>query len=211
MHTVPSNANDPLHSVRAARGFVSARSLKGWRLDTLRGRLVEVCGSAATASLTAVARVILEAQALGGLAAWVGERRTVFYPPDFAACGIDLDAMPVVRADAMEVRLKALDVLMRSGCFDLIVLDAGHGNIPTGIQSRLAGLAKRHHTALVVLASNQVRAGAAGNVLASLRCETHKERILADRFDCRIDATKDKRHAPGWSCHDTGQAPDGLC
>jgi len=208
-------ASSPLQThtpgVTPARELMPARqdAAEGWRLDALRGRMVELSGGAATAALTIAAGLILEAQTQGHAAAWVGERRTGFYPPDFAARGINLGALPVVRVDGFELRLKALDVLMRSGGFGLVVLDLGHERIPMGVQSRLAGLAKRHHTALILLTRTQ-GATPSGNTLASLRCGTHKERTLAHQFTCRLEAVKDKSASTRWEHEEPGEGPEGM-
>jgi len=199
----------PASGMESARALVSSTSKGYWGLDALRGRVVEVSGGAETAALTTAARLILETQMQGHAAAWVGERRTGFYPPDFAACGIDLGAVPVVRVDALERRLKALDALLRSGGFALILLDLGHERIPLGMQSRLAGLAKHHHAALILLTRSQGNAPS-GNTLASLRCDTRKERTLAHQFTCRLEVVKDKSGPLGWEHEEVGNAPDGV-
>jgi recombination protein RecA len=202
----------PMRGVHSARGILSGRvctDTQGWQLDTVRGRVVELSGGAATAALTVAAGLILEAQTQGLPAAWVGEQRTGFYPPDFAARGIDLAALPVVRVDSLDQRLKALDALMRSGGFALILLDLGHERIPLGVQSRLAGLAKRHYTALVLLARSQGNTPS-GNTLASLRCDTRKERTLAHHFTCRLEAVKDKAGSTRWEHEEAGDGPEGM-
>ena len=208
-----SSISQRVHGVAPARTLVSRQDTAddGWGLTALRGRVAEVRGGAATAALTAAAGLIHSAQTQGLLAAWVGERRTGFYPPDFAARGIDIEALPVVRVDAFELRLKALDALMRSGGFALAVLDAGHERIPMGVQSRLAGLAKRHHTALVILTRVHGRVAAESSLpLASLRCGAHKERRYADQFTCRLEALKDKAASTRWGHEETGDGPEGM-
>lgn len=107
------------------------------------------------------------------------------------------------------MRLKALDTLMRSGGFALILVDLGQERIPLGMQSRLAGLAKRHHIALVLLTRAQGRATSSAP-LASLRCETVKERRFGDQFDCHLTVTKDKRQAPGRTHCEPCYGPEGV-
>src|SRR5262245_6711600 len=51
-----------------------------WGIDVLAGRFVELSGGAATAALSSVAALILEAQQRDELAAWVSARGSTFYP-----------------------------------------------------------------------------------------------------------------------------------
>lgn len=122
------------------------------------GRLVEVSGGSATAVLTFAVRLLLEAQRAGEPVAWITGGDS-FYPPDVHDAGVDLEALVVVRlprARGKETQpARAADHLLRSGAFGLVVLDLGNASrdraLPLPIQSRLAGLAKKHGSALVVL------------------------------------------------------------
>ncbi|MBI4560095.1 MAG: recombinase A [Candidatus Hydrogenedentes bacterium] len=183
----------------------------GWSLDTLAGRLVEVSGGAATAALSASAALILQAQQRGELAAWIGGGGATFFPPDFAASGIDLEALPVVRvADAAQAS-KVADTLLRSGGFALVVLDlGGKAKLPLAVQTRLVGLAKKHRTALLVITRKNYRESSGGS-LASLRGETEKRRAGHDCFLCELRVVKDKRRVPGWRYTEMCRGPDGLC
>ena len=64
---------------RSAEWQVSSpASLCTWTLDALAGRFVEIGGGPATASLTLCARLMREAQEVGGLIAWVGRGASAF-------------------------------------------------------------------------------------------------------------------------------------
>lgn len=200
-------------------GVVAARTLlgtfpapvSGWCLEALLGRFTELSGGSGTAALTWGAGLVLEAQRQGRAAAWIGGSGSMFYPPDFAASGIDLEALPVVRVADAAQGARAADTLVRSGGFALVVLDVGRGaDLPIAVQTRLAGLAKKHHTALVVLTRKSRRESPHGS-LVSLRGETRKERIDHNSFRCEVIAVKDKRRAPGWTHVDLCHGPDGLC
>src|SRR5690606_34595201 len=70
---------------------------------------------------------------------------------DFAATGIDLSALPVVQVEKGLQAARAAETLLR-GSFALVVLDLGaQRSMTLGVQSRLAGLARRHHSAVVAL------------------------------------------------------------
>ena len=175
-----------------------------WSLDALAGRLIEL-----TDSLTAAAGLIAEAQWRGEPAAWIGAGGSSFYPPDFAASGVDLDALPVVRvADSAQV-MRAADTLIRSGGFAAVVLDPGpNARLPLNMQSRLVGLAKAHHAAVVLL-TRRAASGPQG-ALASLRGEVTRKRTGFDRFACELRVVKDKRRGPGWRRVEVCRGPDGL-
>ena len=147
-----------------------------WRLKNTAGRLVEISSTGNTAALTMAASLILEAQHNNEPAAWVSARDSIFFPPDFAASGIDLDALPVVWIEDVPKAARVTDTLLRSGGFGLVVLDLGNAaRLPMGVQTRLAGLAKRHHAALICLTRRDGRVPNLGS-LVSLRAESTKKR-----------------------------------
>lgn len=182
-----------------------------WGLDALAGRLVELSGSAPSAALTTAAALILEAQKRGEPAAWVAGLRSIFYPPDFAAVGIDLEALPVIRAADVKGSWRAADALLRSGGFGVVVLDLGTGtDLPLAVQTRLAGLARHHRTALLCVTRKGSNVPSMGS-LVSIRAEVEKRRADFDRFACEIRVVKDKRQRPGWGHREVCCGPDGLC
>jgi recombination protein RecA len=182
-----------------------------WRLDTVAGRLVEVSSGGPTASLTIAVGLVLEAQQRGEPAAWITASDSIFFPPDLDASGVDLQALPVVRVDDPSRAARATDVLMRSGGLALIVLDLGSTlGLPVPVQARLAGLAKKHHTALVCLTRKGTRRPSLGS-LVSLRGEGATTRTSFDRFTWEIRIVKDKRRGPGWRHAEVCRGPDGLC
>ena len=186
-------------------------SRDAWNLDALAGRFVELSGSAATAALTVSAGLILEAQRQGEAAAWITERGSTFFPPDFAASGIDLEALPVVRVPDAAKGARAADALLRSGGFALVVLDlAAAQRVPQATQSRLAALAKKHHTALVCITRKESRAPSLGP-LVSIRGHTHMRRKGFDCFIGEVCIGKDRRRGAGWEHSEVFCGPEGLC
>lgn len=179
-----------------------------WNAAELSGRYVEITGSA---TLTIAAGLVADAQRRAVLAGWIGHKGSLFYPPDFAASGIDLGALPVITVSDTKGGARAADTLMRSGGFGLIVLDRIPGpELPLGMQSQLSGLAKRHRTALVRLMPAQEEIPAGGS-FASLRGDSKKRRCGPDRFTCELRIVKDKRHGPGWVHQEECSGADGLC
>ncbi len=182
-----------------------------WTLATFAGRLAEISGDRATAALTLAFRLVLQVQRRGEPAAWVAARAGLFFPPDVAESGIDLAALAVVRAPGALVAARAADHLLRSGGFGVIVLDLGPDlGVPLHAQTRLAGLAQQHGTALVCLTESAAARPSLGS-LVSLRAHTAKARDGQDKFRCEARALKDKRRGPGWKHAEVCRGPDGLC
>lgn len=180
-----------------------------WRIDVLAGRFLEVTGAADTAVLTSTVTLVLQAQQRGELAAWVTGPRAAFFPPDFAASGVDLEALPVVRVDDITNAARVADRLVRSGAFAVVVLDLGaKAPLPIPTQTRLVGLAKKNRTTLVSITRKSH--SELGGSLVSLRGETNKRRTAPDSFVCELHAVKDKCNAPGWVHRESCRGTEGL-
>ena len=181
-----------------------------WALDEVAGRLVEISGSTASAALTITFSLVREAQQHGEPVGWVTSVDSFFYPPDVARGGTDLSALVVVRLAKVESIPRAGEKLLRSGGFGVIVLDLGAGDIPMPLQSRLTGLAHRHHSALICLTEKSGAAFSLGS-LVSLRAHAEKRRTTDNRFACALRILKDKRRGPTWHYEDLYTGPAGLC
>lgn len=163
-----------------------------------------------SAALTAAASLVWKAQQQGEPVAWINARPSSFFPPDLDAGGIDVAALVVVRVPGAAAAARAADKLLRSGAFGLVLVDAGaHAAVPAPLLGRLLGLAQKHRAAVVFLTE---KAGDAASLapLVSLRVVASRTRVSTARFACTIEATKDKRHAPGWKVEETLGAPPGL-
>ena len=181
-----------------------------WTLSEIAGRLVEISGAGASAALTIVFGLVLETQRHGEPVGWVTSAASSFYPPDVAGNGVDLSALMVVRLSGAENIPRAGEKLLRSGGFGLVVLDLGAADIPMPLQTRLTGLAHRHHTALACLTEKERRSFSLGS-LVSLRAHAEKKRVAANRFACALRVLKDKRRGPTWSHEEYYSGPAGLC
>jgi recombination protein RecA len=179
-----------------------------WTLSEVAGRFVEI--SASAGSLTIAFGLVLQAQKSGEPVGWVTSAASSFYPPDAAENGIDLTALAVVRLSGAESIPRAGEKLLRSGGFGLVVLDLGATDIPMPLQTRLTGLAHRHHTALACLTEKERRAFSLGS-LVSLRAHAEKKRVAESRFACTLRVLKDKRRGPTWSHEEFYSGPAGLC
>ena len=192
---------------RDAGEFVERR---GWSFSETAGRLVEISGSRATASLTVAFRLVWDAQRQGEPVGWVMSQDSFFYPPDVAQGGVDLQSLVVVRVPESRAISRAGEKLLRSGAFGLIVLDIGGADIPMPLQSRLAGLARQHHAALLCLTAKERSHFSLGS-LVSLRVHARRVRTSENQFACELKILKDKRRGPTWSETEVCGEPAGLC
>jgi recombination protein RecA len=181
-----------------------------WTLAEVAGRLVEISGSTATAALTLTFVLVHEAQECGEPVGWVTPAESCFYPLDAAQNGLDLKSLVVVRLTKAESIVRAGEKLLRSGGFGVIVLDLGATDMPMPLQTRLTGLAHRHHTAVVCLTEKDRAAFSLGS-LVSLRAHAEKKRAADNRFTCTLRVLKDKRRGPTWHYEELYTGPAGLC
>ena len=193
-----------------------------WGVPQIAGRLVELSGSGATATLTAAFGLVLETQWRGEPVAWITLPSSTFFPPDVAAGGIDLDSLAVVRARDSYTAARSAMQLVRSGGFGLVAIDLGpkptpasmgqerveYTSIPTPLLTRLAGLAKKHDTAVVVLTEKPTHASSLGS-LVSLRAEVRRPPVAPYRIE--LSVLKDKRRGPGQVHRETCRGPAGMC
>ena len=180
-----------------------------WTRPNLAGRLVELCGGPAAAPLTSAVALVLDAQRRGETAAWVASRESSFFPPDVDENGVDLAALPVVRVPAPEHVARAGERLLRSGAFDLVVLDLGREAPPLALLTRMLGLAERHDAAVLFLVERPASAPSLGSVV-SLRVESRRTRIAEGRFAFELRALRDKRRPAGWRHSEERRGPEGL-
>ncbi len=182
-----------------------------WDLPELTGRLTELSARrGATALLSWTADLLWKAQQRGEPAAWVSAHAAPFFPPDFAAVGIDLGALPFIRTKDAAAAARAADKLLRSGAFGLLIVDLGPcALLPAPLLARLLGLARAHDAAVVFVAEERSDATSLSPVV-SLRLTTSRRRVAPDRFACTIEAIKDKRRGPGWTLTQNLRGPAGL-
>jgi recombination protein RecA len=195
-------------------------------LQQIAGRFVELSGTGSTATLTAAFGLVLDAQHLDEPVAWVTLPQSMFYPPDVAEGGVDLNALAVVRApDSLSAARSALQ-LTRSGAFGLVVVDFGMKNqegratrIPAPLQTRLVGLAQKHDTAIVVLTEKSSERQSLGSLI-SFRADVSREQVnrsslvshpTAALYEVKLHIIKDKRRGPGRHHREVCHGPSGLC
>jgi recombination protein RecA len=125
-----------------------------------RGRVVEVFGPESSGKTTLTLQIIAEAQKLGGMAAFVDAEHAL--DAQYAKkLGVDLDNLLVSQPDNGEQALEIVEVLVRSGAVDVVVVDSVAALVPRaeiegemgeaqmGLQARLMSQALRKLTGVV--------------------------------------------------------------
>jgi recombination protein RecA len=139
-----------------------------------RGRVTEIFGPESSGKTTLAQHIIAEAQAMGGMAAFVDVEHAL--DPTYAAkCGVDVENLLISQPDTGEQALEIAEALVRSRALDVVVIDSVAALVPraeiegdmgdthVGLQARLmsqalrklAGAIKRSNCAVVF--TNQLR------------------------------------------------------
>ncbi|MCP4806604.1 MAG: recombinase RecA [Proteobacteria bacterium] len=139
-----------------------------------RGRVVEVYGPEASGKTTLALQLIAEAQAKGGVAAFIDAEHALD-PTYAAALGVKVDELLISQPDFGEQALEIAETLVRSGALAIVVIDSVAALVPKaelegdmgdslpGLQARLMSQALRkltgtiHKSDTVMLFINQVR------------------------------------------------------
>jgi recombination protein RecA len=123
-----------------------------------RGRVVEIYGPESSGKSTLAMHVVAEAQRNGGVCAYVDAEHAM--DPIYArAIGVDVDQLLISQPDTGEQALEIVDMLVRSGAIDVVVIDSvaaltpraeiegEMGDSHVGLQARLMSQALRKLTA----------------------------------------------------------------
>ena len=139
-----------------------------------RGRIVEIFGPESSGKTTLVNHIIAQAQALGGVCAFIDTEHSID-PVYSRAIGVDTDELLVSQPDYGEQALQIADRLIASGAVDVVAidsvaaltpkaeLDGQIGDTTVGLQARLMSQALRklagnlNRTKTVCLFTNQIR------------------------------------------------------
>ena len=139
-----------------------------------RGRIVEIYGPESSGKTTLTLHAIANAQKLGGICAFIDAEHA--FDAEYAKkLGVDIDALLVSQPDTGEQALEIMDMLIRSGALDLVVVDSVAALVPRaeiegemgdshmGLQARLMSQALRkitgalHQSKTTAIFINQLR------------------------------------------------------
>ncbi|MBR1374920.1 MAG: recombinase RecA [Cardiobacteriaceae bacterium] len=132
-----------------------------------KGRIVEIYGPESSGKTTMMLQVIAQAQKEGGLAAFIDAEHAL--DPVYARkLGVDIENLYVTQPDNGEQALEITDSLVRSGAFDVIIVDSvaaltpraeiegEMGDSHMGLQARLMSQALRKLTGNIKKANTLV-------------------------------------------------------
>ena len=139
-----------------------------------RGRIVEIYGPESSGKTTLTLHAIANAQKAGGICAFIDAEHA--FDAEYAKkLGVDIDALLVSQPDTGEQALEIMDMLIRSGALDLVVVDSVAALVPRaeiecemgdshmGLQARLMSQALRkitgalHQSKTTAIFINQLR------------------------------------------------------
>lgn len=122
-----------------------------------RGRVIEIYGPESSGKTTVALHAVANAQRAGGIAAFIDAEHAL--DPEYAKkLGVDTDALLVSQPDTGEQALEIMDMLIRSGAIDIVVIDSVAALVPkaeiegemgdshVGLQARLMSQALRKVT-----------------------------------------------------------------
>ena len=122
-----------------------------------RGRIVEIYGPESSGKTTVALHAVANAQRAGGIAAFIDAEHAL--DPDYAKkLGVDTDQLLVSQPDTGEQALEIMDMLIRSGAINIVVVDSVAALVPraeiegemgdshVGLQARLMSQALRKIT-----------------------------------------------------------------
>ena len=139
-----------------------------------RGRVIEIYGPEGSGKTSLTLHIIAEAQKTGGVAAFIDSEHAL--DPEYACnLGVNLDDLLLSQPDTGEQALEIVEVLVRSGAVDVIVVDSVAALVPKseldgdmgdshmGLQARLmsqamrklAGVVNKSKSSLIFI--NQIR------------------------------------------------------
>jgi recombination protein RecA len=132
-----------------------------------RGRIIEVYGPESSGKTTLTLHIIAEAQKRGGVAAFIDAEHAL--DPQYAArIGVRTDELLISQPDTGEQALEIVEVLVRSGAVDCVVIDSVAALVPkaeidgemgeshVGLQARLMSQAMRKLTSAISRSNTSV-------------------------------------------------------
>ena len=125
-----------------------------------KGRIIEIYGPESSGKTTLALTCVAEVQKTGGMAAYIDAENSI--DPEYAkALGVKVDDLILSQPDSGEQALSIVEMLTKSGAFDLIVVDSVAALVPLaelegemtdssiGLQARLMSKGLRKITSLL--------------------------------------------------------------
>ena len=131
-----------------------------------RGRITEIYGPESSGKTTLALHIIAEAQKLGGRAAFIDAEHAL--DPEYASkLGVDINELLVSQPDTGEQALEICEMLVRSGAFDVVVVDSVAALVP---KAEIQGEMGDSHVGLHARLMSQALRKLAGAINKSNTC-----------------------------------------
>jgi len=182
------------------------------------GFVIELTGGFDGAGTSLAVAAVASVQQHGGITAWLQPRHGLLFPPDCAASGVDLDALAVIHVPPASPAAsgkrsahdlpKAAELLLRSGAFDLLVLDLRQAPPRSGAWlGRLQALAREHHSRVLLL-TDAAAPMPFGTGLSQRLCV--RRQSAGDAFVIEPQLVRDKLHGTPPPASLPRRGPEGL-
>lgn len=194
-------------SVQRARTLLrNPSSLAGglFSLSRLRGRVCEISQPRYGGLLSALMDLLLDAQQQGEQIAWVAGA-SLFFPPDLAFRGLDVQAITVILPPTPVAGLQACETLLRSGAFGVVVVDWAGGGVEESAVGRLARLCEDREATVVFLTKKK-----ASDPSVATQVSLRGVLSLGPTSEVEWSIAKDKRFGPPCREKKAFHGPFGL-
>lgn len=131
-----------------------------------RGRVIEIYGPEASGKTTLALHIAAEAQAKGGMVAFVDAEHAldVVYA---RRLGVDVDSLLVSQPDTGEQALDITEILVRSGAVDAVIIDSVAALVP---RAEIEGEMGDQHVGLQARLMSQALRKLTGSISKSMTC-----------------------------------------
>ncbi len=125
-----------------------------------KGRIIEVYGPESSGKTTLALHIVAESQKRGGEVAYVDAEHAM--DPSYArALGVDIDSMLISQPDTGEDALQIVEMLVRSGALDVVVVDSVAALVP---RAEIEGDMGDSHVGLLARLMSQALRKLAGSI-----------------------------------------------
>ena len=125
-----------------------------------KGRIIEVYGPESSGKTTLALHIVAESQKMGGEVAYVDAEHAM--DPSYArALGVDIDSMLISQPDTGEDALQIVEMLVRSGAVDVVVVDSVAALVP---RAEIEGDMGDSHVGLLARLMSQALRKLAGSI-----------------------------------------------
>jgi hypothetical protein len=202
-----------LHKLFSSGALVRGASLtvppRAWSFSGLAGSMVEL--QLGGGALTLAACLAHNAQDAREACVWIRKPDNGAFPPDLAACGVDLHALVFVRVAEFAEMAHAAEALLHCGAIGLVVVEVHREARPrVAMLKRLADAARAQHAVALLLTERPLLPSQAACCGVRSAVDGPLRSTQDGLFHRHLRVLKDRRHGD-WQHEEVCYGPDGLC